>query len=123
MNDLVKLIQDYIPNQKTAVALAEALLDEGFIAKKPMNTDVDRIVTAFKKSYGTTKVSRYDRYAAKRLLERYSVDDVIGIIKITASFQGHKYCPVVGSVVQLEQKWVNIKRFMQTMAEKEDMEI
>ena len=120
MDDLLNLIKRYVADRKTATALAEALIDSGMVVYRPHDSEVDQVTTAFTKSFGTTSTSRYDRYAATRLIKRYPPKELIKIIEILAQHRGDAYCPVIGNVHQLEQKWVSVQRFLTTLSTRDN---
>lgn len=72
------------------------------------NKDVNAIVEAFKQSFGTTKTTKYDRWAAKRLSDAYGTDNIVKVIQALADISRDKYTPVVNNVAQLEQKWNSV---------------
>ena len=111
MNDLLKVIGQFT-DDTTAARIAEALVDAGYVTLKFGDKDVSAVVEAFKAAFGTTGSNRYDRYAAKRLTGRYSVLEIKRVISVLAEHQGDQYCPVIGSVLQLEQKWVSVGRYL-----------
>jgi hypothetical protein len=104
-------------------SISEALLDQGFISFKANDNETEEICQAFKKSFGTTSVSRYDRYAASRLLTKYNVKDLIQLIEILANHKDDKYCPVVSSIRQLEEKWIGVRRFIKTLTIENDIKV
>src|ERR1035438_262162 len=115
MTDLLELIKRYVPDRKTATALAEALIDANMVVYKPQNNDTTLVVEAFTKNFGVTKTSRYDRYATTRLLKHYNAQQLVKIIEVLAQHQTDVYCPVIGNISQLEQKWVSVRRFLTTL--------
>ncbi len=78
--------------------------------------NVQSVLDAFSEAFGTTKASRYDRYAAKRLYVKYE-EDIIKIIDALAACATDKYAPVVNSVSQLEEKLPQIAKFLKTKSE------
>lgn len=74
---------------------------------------VNAIVEAFKDSFGTTKVSKYDRYAAKRLATKHGADRIIAVIKALSAGAGDKFAPSINNVSQLEEKFVSVGKFLQ----------
>lgn len=76
------------------------------------NPDIATVVEAFKKAFGTTKVSRYDRYAAKRLAEKHTADKVVHLINALAAGADDQYAPSINSVSQLEEKLVSVVQFV-----------
>lgn len=80
--------------------------------KEHGNPDVNAIIGAFTESFGTTKSTKYDRWAAHRLAMKHGASVIVNIIKALAASRGDKYCPSVNSVKQIEEKWVNIANYI-----------
>lgn len=96
----------------SAQLIVQRLQDEGLLNLGYGNADIDRVVKTFADTFGTTKVSKADRYAANRLVTKYSAQAVSGIISLLGSKNQEKYCPVVNSVADLENKWVSVMSFL-----------
>jgi len=79
--------------------------------------NIQSIVDAFCEAFGTTKASRYDRFAAKRLHVKYGAENIIKIIQALAAKGGERYAPVINNVSQLEAKWVQVGKFLNNEAE------
>ena len=116
MNDLVETVNKIVKDRRKSVAVVEALLDQGIIIVRHGDKAIDTIVDTFKKQFGTTSASRYDRFAAKRLAERHGTDGVCKVIELLRQYQSEQYCPTIGSIQQLEQKWVSVGRFLGNLA-------
>ena len=86
------------------------------------NPDVQKIVDEFQTAFGTTSVSRYDRFAASRLAKKYGAESITQVIQLLAQHAGDKYTPVVSNVRQIEQKWVNIASFFKRIKQNEGIE-
>jgi len=99
------------------------LLDQGFVTFKTNENETEEVCQAFKKSFGTTSVNRYDRYAANRLLTKYSVNELIQLIEILSQHKDDKYCPVISSIKQLEDKWISVRRFIKTLTIEKDIKV
>lgn len=99
---------------KTAEIIVERLKEEGLLHIGHGNADIDKVVVAFADSFGTTRTSKYDRYAARRLVAKYGTDSVCGIIKMLAEKSGGKYYPVVNDISQLERKFVSVLNFLRS---------
>jgi hypothetical protein len=99
---------------QTAEMIVDRLMEEGLLNLGYGNADVENIVVTFTDTFGTTKVSKQDRFAAHRLAQKYGSQAVCGIIRLLAEKSTEKYSPVVGSVAQLESKWVNVLNFLRT---------
>lgn len=117
MNDLIDLVTSIIGNRTKALAIVEALVDAGYIQPKRGNTEVQVIIDCFKRVFGTTSHSRYDRYAASRLANLHSAPTVCDIIETLGQKRHEQFCPLVGSISELEKKWVAVQRFLDTPPE------
>jgi len=114
-------LREAIENAAKPVKLTGKSLDrivaavESFYQKDTQeygNHDVNSIVTSFKESFGTTKITKYDRWAASRLAKKYGADYVVNIIRALAAKSGERYAPTVNSVSQLEEKLLSVMRFL-----------
>lgn len=120
MADRKKYIVDMIANMisgsknptMTAGMIVERMQDEGLLVLGFGDTDVDRVIETFKKTFGTTKATKYDRFAANRMCSKYGAQSVCGVITLLASSSAERFAPVVGSVSQLEEKWVSVLNFL-----------
>lgn len=108
----LELIQSVVGDKPTAEMVLERLQDEGFLHLGYGNVAVDQIVAAFKETFGNTKTSKHDRMSAHRLANAHTTQAVVGVIQLLAQLQDHRYAPTVGSVAQLEDKWVNVVAFI-----------
>lgn len=99
-------------DEPTATVVVERLMEEGLLVLGYGDKGVERIVSQFTDTFGTTKTSRQDRWAAHRLSEKYTAQAVCGIIGLLATKQTERYAPVVNSVAQLEEKWSSILNFL-----------
>lgn len=99
-------------DQPTAELLVDRLIEENLLNLGYGDPDVDAVVTKFSETFGTTKTSKYDRFAARRLTTKYGRQAVCGIIELLASSSTEKYAPIVGSIAQLEDKWVSVLNFL-----------
>lgn len=108
----LELIEQIVGDKPTAAMVLERLQDEGFLHLGHGNADIDQVVGGFQEAFGNTKTTRFDRFAANRLVAKYGSQSVVGVIKLLASLQSDKYAPSVSSVVQLEEKFPNILSFV-----------
>lgn len=108
----IKVILDVVKDRPTAEMVLERLQDEGLLHLGHGNTDIDQVVGAFQETFGNTKTTRYDRFAANRLTTKYGAQSVVGVIKLLSSLKDDQYVPVVSNVAQLEDKWVAILNFV-----------
>lgn len=106
---VIKIITDVGVAKPIAEEIVRRLGDEGLLMQPSFgDKTVSRIVGTFKEAFGTTKTSRYDRYAASRLATRYSADQVCQIIVLMAGAAAEPYAPVINNVSELENKWVSV---------------
>ena len=112
----VQVIKEITGSQEMAERIAQKLTDEGLLVVQYGNQEINTVVDAFKRAFGTTKATKYDRYAAKRLINKHGAESVVAAIDILAANQDAKYCPTVRSVAQIEDKWVSIVRFINGLA-------
>lgn len=111
-DEVVALVTHIVGNAQTAEQLVEVLQDEGWLHLGYGDADIERVLDAFKKTFGTTKSSKSDRFAANRLVKKYGVNAVVGIIQLLGNSSGAEYVPVVNNVQQVEDKWVSILSFV-----------
>lgn len=97
---------------KTADIIVDRLMEEGVLHLGYGNAEVDLVVQKFTDTFGTTKVTKTDRFAAHRLVTRYGSQAVVGIVHLLGEHSAEKYAPVVGSITQLEDKWVSVMNFL-----------
>lgn len=91
---------------KQAEEIVDALEKAGALNLTYGNEGIGKVTDAFKSSFNTTSISKWDRFAAGRLAKKHEADNVIQIIAIMAAAQGKPYCPSIASIRQLEEKWV-----------------
>jgi hypothetical protein len=118
--ELISQIVKDIPTAKAspmvvAEVIVERLMEEGLLNLGYGDADVDRVVDKFTDTFGTTKVSKNDRFAAHRLTKKYGGQAVCGIVQLLADNNTQKYAPVVGSITQLEEKWVSVMHFLRNI--------
>jgi hypothetical protein len=97
---------------QTAEMIVDRLMEEGILHLGYGNADIDKVVEAFKEFFGTTKVTQQDRFAARRLVEKYGSQSIVGIVRLLAQHASERYAPVVNSVSQLESKFPSVVNFL-----------
>lgn len=112
---VVEVVAQLVKDKPTAVMVVERLMEEGLLNLGYGNADVDMVVMKFSDTFGTTKTSKQDRFAAHRLTQKYGSQAVCGIIQLLADNSTLKYAPVVGSITQIEAKWVNVLNFLRNI--------
>jgi predicted DNA-binding protein YlxM (UPF0122 family) len=85
--------------------------------RDPRDPNIQSIVDAFSEAFGTTKSSKWDRFAAKRLHVKYQAPEVVKLINALANATGDKFAPSVNNVAQLEEKLPQVVKFLQTKSE------
>jgi hypothetical protein len=105
----------------TAEIIVERLTEEGLLHLGYGNAEIDIIVDKFADTFGTTKTSKYDRFAARRLGDKYGTQAVCGIIGLLGQNADARYAPVVGSITQLEEKWVSVLNFLRKQANESEV--
>jgi hypothetical protein len=114
-NYVLQLIVDIVGDKPTAEMVYERLDEEGFLHIGYGDAEIDRITKTFAELWGTTKTSRFDRFAATRLAraERYGgAEGIVGLMKLFITMQSDKYAPSVSTVQQFEEKLPAIVVFM-----------
>lgn len=99
----------------TAELVVDLLMEEGLLHLGHGNADIDIVVQKFTDTFGTTKVSRQDRWAANRLVTKYGSQAVVGIVDLLAKHSTEKFAPVVNSVAQLEEKMPSVLNFLRNL--------
>lgn len=123
MDWVVQLVANVVGDQATAKMVVEVLMEEGLLSVGYGDADVDRVVQKFTDTFGTTKVSKYDRYAARRLAQKYGSQAIVGIIQLLGENREEKYAPVIGNIVQLEDKLVSVLNFLRKIKKSETLDI
>ena len=118
-----ELIANIIKDKPTAEMVVERLMEEDLLNLGYGNSDIDAVVIQFSETFGNTKTSKFDRFAAKRLTEKYGRDSIVGIIQMLGKRRDEKFAPMVGSIVQLEQKIVSVMNFLRKGMDNQDLDI
>lgn len=117
--DAINAITPIVGDVITAELVIERLQGLGYMQLGYGNSDVDSIVDTFLETMGTTKSTKGDRFAANRLAKKYGAQSVNGVVKLYANLRDDEYAPVIGSVTQLEDKWVNVLTFIRKKAQQQ----
>ena len=119
---IIEIISGIVDKQ-SAEMIVERLEEEGVLHLGYGDADVDKVVTKFVDTFGTTKTSKLDRFAAHRLTRRYGSQAVVGIIGLLGAMSQEKYAPTVGSIAQLEDKWVSVLNFLRKQKGNEEIDV
>ena len=109
---IVELVTRVVGSQAIAESVVDVLSEEGLLNLHYGNQDIGEVITAFSDNFHSTKVSKYDRFAAKRLADKHGAKVVVAIIDTLAKMQDNKFCPTVNSVSQLETKFPQVVKFI-----------
>lgn len=107
----------------TAELIVERLTEEGLLHLGYGDADIDIIVEGFSQTFGTTKTSKQDRWAARRLADKYGSQSVRGIVRLLAEHSTEKYAPVVNTIVQLEEKMPSVLNFLRKLSGDEEINV
>lgn len=88
------------------------LEEEGLLNVHFGNEEVSEVIEHFKEVFGTTRTSKWDRFAASRLVKKHGVPAILKVIDGLSATAGDKYGPSVNNVSQIEEKWPAIIRFL-----------
>jgi len=95
-----------------AEQIVDLLTSEGLLTLGFGDTEIDAILDKFTVTFGTTRTSKYDRFAASRLAKKYGSQSIVGIIGLLAENAGERFCPVVNSVSEMEAKMPSVLNFL-----------
>lgn len=112
---VIELVTQIVGDKPTAEVVVERLEEEGVLHLGYGDADVDRVVQKFADTFGTTKTSRSDRFAAHRLVRKYGAQAVCGVVDLLSQNMTERYAPVVGSITQLEAKWISVMNFLRKL--------
>lgn len=111
-NYVLELIDQIVNDKVKSAMLLERLKEENLLHIGHGDPDIDKVIETFKEAYGVTKITRYDRWAANRLVQKHGSQSICQIIRMLAEQAGHPYAPVPNNIVQIEEKWVAILSFL-----------
>lgn len=120
---VIGVVASLCDDRVVAEAIVDRLQEEGLLQLGYGNSDVDRIVETFSRVFGTTKTSQRDRWAARRLADVHTAQAVCGIIQLLGSTEDSQYKPVVGSVAELEEKFVKVMNYLRKQSDNAPIEV
>lgn len=109
---VLDLLAKVVKDKATANMVLDVLIDEGVLNLDYGDDNIGLIVTAFTETFGTTTTTKYDRFAANRLANRYGVKAVTGVIGLLGKQRDLPYAPAPRSISDLEKKWVSVMNFL-----------
>jgi len=120
---IIDLVVTIVKDKPTAEMVVERLEEEGLLVLGYGNSEIDNVVQKFTDTFGTTKTSKYDRFAADRLTKKYGSQAICGIIGLMGEHATEKFAPRIGSISQLEEKIVSVMHFLRTLKSDETLDI
>lgn len=120
---VISLVEEILGDRISAEMIVERLQEEGLLHLGYGNADIDQVIEAFDQTFGTTKTSKYDRFAANRMVRKYSAQAVCVIIQTLGENRDAKYAPMVGNIAQLETKFVSVLHFLRTLDKDQTIEV
>ena len=118
---VVGLIAQIVRDRPTAEMVVDRLMEEGVLHLGYGNADIDQVIEAFTETFGTTRVSKYDRFAANRLVAKYGSQSVVGIIRLLGQHSTEKFAPTVNTISQLEDKIPSVLRFLRGVSQDDEI--
>lgn len=101
-------------SESQATTVIQALVAHDMVREVYIpSSAVETLCSSFKTLYGLTKISRYDRFAAHRLIKRYGLIPMTNLITALHDHQADTYCPVVNGLVDVERKLPAIRHFIE----------
>ena len=120
---LFEAVNKIIKNEVTTQMVFDLLNEEGVLHEGYGDADVDRILKKFSDTFGTTKASKYDRFACGRLAGKYGVQSICGIMGLLGDNSTEPYAPVVNSVKEFEDKMPSILNFLRKLDKGTELDI
>lgn len=118
---IIGLIATITDNKVLAESIVERLEEENLLNIHYGDQDVGLIVQAFVDSFGNTKTSKWDRFAAKRLANKHGEQSVVSIIQLLSGLAEAPYAPSVNNVSDLENKFPQIIKFLRSQKSQQTM--
>lgn len=87
------------------------------------NPEVNSIVNTFKESFGTTKTTKADRFAANRLAKKHGAESIAQAIKAFSAHAHEKFAPSVNNVAEFDNKLPSIVKFMSNKSSEQEINL
>lgn len=120
---ILDILTTIIGDKVKAEVVLERLEDEGVIHLGYGIQEIDQIVEKFTTVFGTTKTTKYDRWAAGRMAKKYGAQAVCGIIGLLGKFSQEKFAPVVNNVTELENKMPSVLNFIRNVSDNREVDL
>lgn len=118
---IVGLVASLLKEGKGAEEIVDKLIDEGIFNEHYGNQEVSGVIETFKQTFGTTATSKYDRFAASRMVKKHGTESVVAVVKALGLLKDREYAPVVNNVSQMERKWASIVSFLNNQRSSEEI--
>lgn len=105
-------LTELLKEQYSAKSILLWFESEGLLNVHFGNEEISEVIEHFKETFNTTRTSKWDRFAAGRLVKKHGVPAILKVIDALAATAGQKFAPSVNNVSQVEEKWPTIIRFL-----------
>lgn len=119
---IIDLLMKVVRDKPTAEMVVEVLQAEGLLVLGYGSSEIDNVVQKFIDTFGTTKTTKYDRFAASRLVKKYGDSPVCNIIDLLGKSATQKFAPRVNNISDLESKMPSILIFLRGMKGDEEID-
>lgn len=119
---IIDLVMKVVRDKPTAEMVVEVLQTEGLLVLGYGSSEIDNVVQKFVDTFGTTKTTKYDRFAADRLVKKYGDKAICGIIDLLGKSATQKYAPRVNNISDLESKMPSILIFLRGVRGDEEID-
>ena len=120
---IIDLIATIVKDKPTAEMVVERLEEEGLLVLGYGNSEIDNVVQKFTDTFGTTKTSKYDRFAADRLTKKYGSQAICGIIGLMGEHGSEQFAPHLNNLSELENKLPSVLLFLRKQRGDETLDI
>lgn len=120
---ILDLITKIVRDKPTAEMVVEVLQAEGLLVLGYGNSEIDNVVQKFVDTFGTTKTTKYDRFAADRLVKKYGDKAICGIIEMLGKSATERFAPRVNNISDLESKMPSILVFLRGVRNNEELDV
>lgn len=120
---IIDLVATIVKDKPTAEMVVERLEEEGLLVLGYGSSEIDNVVQKFTDTFGTTKTSKYDRFAADRLTKKYGSQAICGIIGLMGEHATEKFAPRLNNLSELENKLPSVLLFLRKQRGDETLDV
>ena len=120
---IIDLIATIVKDKPTAEMVVERLEEEGLLVLGYGSSEIDNVVQKFTDTFGTTKTSKYDRFAADRLTKKYGSQAICGIIGLMGEHGSEQFAPHLNNLSELENKLPSVLLFLRKQRGDETIDV